>query len=242
MLRERATDLLARLSATAGNAGSTLLLGMPDRNEKGQFVNSAIAIGSGEGRYVKRRLLPFGEYIPMQGLLRGLIKVFDLPMSDNHVGKHDQPLLLAGDLTLAMSICYEIVFPDLVRNYPRSADLLVTISNDTWFGASIGPLQHMQMARMRALENGRYLIRATNNGVSALVDHQGKVVKSIPQFVPGVLRGEVLKMEGTTPYARFGAIPVLLLIALLMLGQKIWQCRETHSGKAAVPGSGSSGV
>ena len=102
-------------------------------------------------------------------------------------------------------------------------DLLVTISNDTWFGDSIGPLQHMQMARMRALENGRYVIRATNNGVSALVDHQGKVIKALPRFEPGILRGEVMKMQGTTPYSRFGHYPILVFMTLLLIAQKIRQ-------------------
>ncbi len=230
VFREGASDLLQNLGATAKAEGSTLLLGIPDRDKNGNFLNSAISIGNGEGQYIKRRLVPFGEYVPLEGLLRGVIQLFDLPMSHNQIGDWDQPLLLAGDFKLAVSICYEIVFPDLVRHTPQSPDLLVTISNDTWFGESIGPLQHMQMARMRALENGRYVIRATNNGVSALVDHHGKVLKTLPRFEPGVLRGEVIKMVGVTPFSRFGHFPILmvmlLLLVLLQVAEKVWQQRQ----------------
>ena len=92
--------------------------------------------------------------------------------------------------------------------------MLVTISNDTWFGRSIGPLQHMQMARMRALEMGRYLVRATNNGVSAVVDPAGRVIASAPQFEPAVVRSSVRRMNGQTPYAGFGSWPLLAGLAL----------------------------
>ena len=103
--------------------------------------------------------------------------------------------------------------------------MLITISNDSWFGESIGPLQHLQMARMRALENGRYLIRGTNNGVSALVDHRGQVIASTEQFVETSLTGEVEAMLGNTPFGSFGSMPVivgsglaLLLMWLMYLG------------------------
>jgi apolipoprotein N-acyltransferase len=115
-----------------------------------------------------------------------------------------------------MAICYEVVYPDLVREQARDANLLATVSNDTWFGASIGPLQHLQMARMRALELGRFMLRATNNGVTAVIDARGRVVAQLPQFAPGVLRGQVWLMAGDTPYARFGDVPVLALLAGLL--------------------------
>jgi apolipoprotein N-acyltransferase len=130
-----------------------------------------------------------------------------------------QPLLEAGELRLAMAICYEIVFPELVRTQARDADLLVTISNDTWFGDSIGPPQHMQMAQMRALENGRYLLRSTNNGITAIVDHQGRMVARLPRFEQGVLEGSALVMEGRTLYSRLGGMPVLVgCFSILIIG------------------------
>jgi apolipoprotein N-acyltransferase len=166
--------------------------------------------------YTKRRLVPFGEYVPLEGLLRGLIGFFDLPMSHTEPGAPVQPLLRVGEAKIAMAICYEVVYPDLVREQARDANLLATVSNDTWFGASIGPLQHLQMARMRALELGRFMLRATNNGVTAVIDARGRVVAQLPQFAPGVLRGQVWLMAGDTPYARFGDVPVLALLAGLL--------------------------
>ena len=227
LFRESATGLLQKLGAKGEMSGTTLVMGIPDRDEQGNFLNSAIAVGAGQGRYIKRHLVPFGEYIPAERLLRGIIRFLDMPMSHNRPGPDYQPLLEAAGLKLAVSICYEVVFSDLVRRNPGVPDLLVTISNDSWFGNSIGPLQHMQMARMRALENGRYLIRGTNNGVTALVDHRGRLISQLPQFEPGVLRGEVLVMSGITPYSRWGDAAVLALCVALM-GMLAWRHRYNH--------------
>ena len=228
ILRENAADLLGDLDARGKATGTTLIMGIPDRDDAGNHVNAAIAIGMGQGRYIKRHLVPFGEYMPLEDLLRGLVHFFDLPMSNNRPGAETQLLLQAAELKLAVSICYEIVFPDLVRSNPEVPDLLLTISNDTWFGDSIGPLQHMQMARMRALENGRYLIRGTNNGVTALVDYRGRVINRLPQFEAGVLRGEVRKMTGTTIYNRFGDAAILILLVVAWMGQWAWQRRYSR--------------
>ena len=117
-----------------------------------------------------------------------------------------------------MAICYEIAYPDLVRRSAREADVLVTISNDAWFGDSTGPLQHVQMARMRALENGRWVLRATNNGVTAIIDARGKVRDELPQFETAVLEGEFTAMSGTTPFGRYGHLPLLVGLALILAG------------------------
>jgi len=137
-------------------------------------------------------------------------------MSHNMTGPAKQQPLIAGSNRLSLSICYEVVYPDLVRSSVESPDLLMTVSNDTWFGSSVGPWQHFQMARMRALENGRAMIRATNNGVTALVDYRGLVQASLPQFQAGVLRGEVEVRSGSTPFSQFGSYPVLCFCLLLI--------------------------
>lgn len=215
LLREKAGSFLRGMGQLAKSEGSTIILGIPDRDpSNGRYFNTAVSIGEGEGTYYKRRLVPFGEYVPLEGMLRGLIKMFDLPMSRNQPGPEDQSPLTAGPYRISLSICYEIIYPNLVRTSVDNPDLLITISNDTWFGDSIGPKQHMQMARMRAVELGRYLIRGTNNGISALVNHRGKVIKTLPQSVKGILRGEVSIMEGRTPYSRLGDWPVLILCVL----------------------------
>ena len=214
LFRDKATGFLDSLARRS--AGGTLVLGIPDFDKSGGFRNTVIAVGAGEGRYIKRRLVPFGEYVPLEKLLRGLIAFFDLPMARNSPGPSNQTYLTAGDLALSTSICYEVVYPELVRTSVRNPDLLVTVSNDTWFGASVGPWQHLQMAQMRALENGRSLVRATNNGVTAFIDHRGEVTSSLPRFEKGVLRGRVEIRTGETLFHRYGSYPFLGVCLMIL--------------------------
>ncbi len=218
VLHSEANQLLAPFRRLSETQKTTLLIGIPDRNEQGRFLNSAVVIGESPGQYVKQRLVPFGEYVPYENYLRGLITFFDLPMSRNVAGSSGQKPLRAGDISLSVSICYEVVYPELVRGNARDPGLIVTISNDTWFGRSYGPDQHMQIASMRALENGRYLLRATNNGITALVDHKGKLVHELQRDTAGVLSAEVPIMQGLTPYHRFGQNPFLIGLGLLLGG------------------------
>ena len=127
-----------------------------------------------------------------------------------------------------MAICYEIAYPKAVAEHGRGADVLVTVSNDTWFGSSIGPLQHAQMARMRAIENGKYVLRATNNGVTALIDDRGVVVAQLPQFEQGVLTGDVRATSGSTPFARFLNAPLLSLLAIVAVGLGVVSVRRSR--------------
>lgn len=217
LFRENAGFILDDLHATALENDSTLLLGIPDRDAAGNFLNTALIVGKGTGSYTKRHLVPFGEYIPLEKWLRGIIDLLDLPMAHNSPGEENQPALIAGRVKLSLSICYEVIYPELVRSTTYLPDLLVTISNDTWFGSSIGPAQHLQMAQMRALENGRYLLRATNNGITALVNHKGEIIAALPQFKLGVLKAEAEIMEGVTPFHRFGQSPILILCLSLLM-------------------------
>ena len=217
LFRQNAFGQIDRLNQTAKESGSSLVLGIPDRDESGGFQNSAISLGQGEGRYVKRHLVPFGEYVPLEDQLRGLITFFDLPMSHNQPGPDSQSPMKAGDLVLSLSICYEVVFGDLVRNTAVDPDVLITISNDTWFGDSIGPWQHLQMVRMRAIENAKYMVRATNNGVTAVIDEKGQVLAVLPQFQSGVLRSDIRVLKGITPYAQLGNVPILGAAWLVVL-------------------------
>jgi apolipoprotein N-acyltransferase len=221
---DRVTDFLSSQAMLAAGAGSTLLLGIPTRDSDADdprgyhTFNSVIALGAESGMYHKRRLVPFGEYVPLDVWLRGLIAFFDLPMSGFSRGPEAQALLSAGGHGIGPFVCYEIAYPELVRGALPQAGLLLTVSNDTWFGASAGPLQHLEIARMRALENGRDLVRATNNGVSALTDHRGRITARGAQFTREVIRGSVQPRTGLTPFARFGSWPALLLCALMLLG------------------------
>jgi apolipoprotein N-acyltransferase len=230
LFRQNAFGQIDRLDQIAKKSGSSLVLGIPDRDDAGGFQNSAISLGQGGGRYVKRHLVPFGEYVPLEDQLRGLITFFDLPMSHNQPGPERQTPMTAGDLVLSLSICYEVVFGDLVRNTVVDPDVLITISNDTWFGNSIGPWQHLQMARMRAIENAKYMVRATNNGVTAVIDEKGRVLSVLPQFEPGVLRSDILVLKGVTPYVRWGSVPILgtAWLAVLCLGWVSRHYRGEH--------------
>ena len=219
VLKDRVQGYLGAIDHLAKQRQAALITGVPIRqaNERGEtrYYNGITALGQGSGDYLKQKLVPFGEYVPLQDLLRGLIAFFDLPMSDFASGSAEQPLLQAKGYPIATYICYEVVYPEFAAGLAAQSALLLTISNDTWFGRSAGPLQHLQMAQMRALEAGRWMIRATNNGVTALIDPQGRITAQLPQFEQGVLYGEVVPMQQLTPYLVWRGWPLLILCSLL---------------------------
>ncbi len=229
---DEATDDLMDLDGIAHAHGSTLITGIPYVTPGGPpyfYYNAVIALGQGRGIYEKQRLVPFGEYVPFASVLRGLMPFFDLPMSGFSWGRPDQPPLQAGWIRVQPSICYEVAYPELLQYQASSAELLVTISNDAWFGGSHGPWQHFEMVRMRALETGRYFLSGTNNGISAIVDPQGKVVTEAPQFRQAVLRGQVSAMVGLTPWLVVGnqlVIGLSLAFLSLLAGLGLWQSRR----------------
>ncbi len=229
-LHHRAVDFIDAVGQRiAGDLVLGIVVAKGMAGDAWAYYNAAVSTGGGV--YRKRRLVPFGDYVPLESVLRGAISFFDLPMSRTVPGDRRQPLLRAAGIDLAMAICYEIAYPVAVARHGRNAAALVTISNDTWFGASIGPLQHLQIARMRALENGKYLLRATNNGVTAIVDHRGEVTARLPQFEAGVLTGEIRAVSGSTPFARLLNLPILF--ALLAAIAASAMLRFSTGGKAA---------
>lgn len=217
-------DFLARLDAAANNNDTAVITGVLDQNADGQFYNNVITLGdNGEGgyhypaaqRYSKHHLLVFGEFVPFADILRPLAPLFNLPMSSFSRGEYTQPNIHAKGYQLAPAICYEIAFNDQVRHsLTEESDFILTLSNDTWFGTSIGPHQHLEIARMRALENGKPVLRATNTGLTAAIGYQGNLIAQIPQFETQVLRTDVPTTLGQTPYTRFGDWPLYLWIAL----------------------------
>ena len=220
----QATDAL---HGQAQSSQTNVIVGMPDvqrqTGEAPQFFNTVQAFGLAEGRFAKHHLVPFGEYVPLQDYLRGLIEFFDLPMSVATRGPALQPnirLQLPGiqhPVEVASGICYEIAYGDTLRRQAATSGVLLTVSNDTWFGGSIGPHQHMQIAQMRALENGRWLLRATNSGVTGVVNERGEITAQLAQFAPAVLRAEFAVMLGTTPYTYLGDWPVLGVVLIVLL-------------------------
>ena len=201
--------------------GVALLLGAPVKqetadSERPRYYNSAIALGEEFGVYHKRHLVPFGEVVPFGDLLRKIGGIFNVPLSDFSTGGLQAPLNIVGQKA-AISICYEIVFGEELAQTAGDATMLINISNDAWFGDSLAPPQHFSMARMRVKETARPLLRATNTGITAFVDHRGVVTKQAPSFSVEVLRGSIQPMQGKTLYVRFGNLPILLLIGMLIL-------------------------
>lgn len=218
-------DYFSWLAQQARAAGTDLVIGVPVLREDGiGYHTSLMVLGAQPGVYHKRHLVPFGEFMPLEGLLRGLIRFFDLPMSDFTAGPPDQPPLWVAGRRAAMSICYEDAFPTEMRHNFPAATVLINGSNNAWYGDSLAPHQHLEIARMRAVESGRPLIRATTTGISALVDHRGRLLATAPQFQTAVLEGAVQPMGGLTPYARWGEATLLLL--LTVTGVFLWGWRR----------------
>jgi len=184
--------------------------------------------------YHKRHLVPFSERMPFQAVIAPIARWLRFPTEGFAPGAAQQPPLRAGGHDIAVSICYEITFGASIARDLGNAALLVNVSNDAWFGRTAGPHQHFQMARMRALELGRWLVRSTNTGISAIVTPEGRVAASVPAFEAGVLEFDVPPLEGRTGYARWRDVPVLVLIALLLL--IAWRVRaRARRTQAALP-------
>lgn len=221
-LETQVPTFLQNLDAAARNNHSTVITGILDQNEKGQFYNNILTLGVNAvgpyqyehaERYSKHHLLPFGEFVPFGDLLRPIAPFFNLPMSSFSRGDYIQPNLEANGYSLAPALCYEVAFSEQVRqNVDYDTEFLLTLSNDTWFGKSIGPFQHMEIAQMRALELGKPLLRATNSGLTGVVDHHGQIIASIPQFETAVLRTKVTPTEGMTPFTSLGSWPLYVYV------------------------------
>ena len=190
-----------------------------------QYFNGLLVMSkAGDGWYYKRHLVPFGEYFPVPSFVRSWMRLMTLPYDDISAGSAHQPVLSAAGQKLGLTICYEDAFGSEQLKILRDATLLINVTNNAWFGDSTAPHQHLQISRMRALEAGRYLLRATNDGITAAIDPRGRVIARLPQFEEAVLRVDVLPMTGLTPYARLGNYPGVLG-ALGLLGLALWRRR-----------------
>jgi len=197
--------------------GGDILIGAFEK-EGERYFNSVYSLGSSSSQqYRKDHLVPFGEFIPMRGVLGWFINdVLQIPMGDLASGGDAQaPLEVAGQ-KVAVNICYEDAFgEEIIRALPQ-ATLLVNVTNDAWYGESNAAVQHNQMSQMRALETGRMMLRATNTGVTSVIGPDGRVQAQLPQHEEGVLTAEVRGYVGSTPYVRWGNVAVLLLLACML--------------------------
>lgn len=225
----RQEPFVDELAAEARSHGADILMGVLylDLTDR-RYYNTMISVGTERDFYHKRHLVPFTEYLPFKSVLGSIVDFMAVPMSDFSRGAADKNTLRAAGHAIAMSICFEDVFGEETRLAMPEATMLVNVSNDAWFGTSAAPHQHLQIARMRALEVGRPLLRATNTGVTAMVDDQGRFIAVAPQFEVAALRGTVQPRSGMTPYAAAGNYP-LWTAAFAVLVIAWWRRRVTRT-------------
>ena len=211
-------SFISYLETELAKTGAALLTGIPvlDR-QRWEYFNAVITLGGEQAFYYKQRLVPYGEYLPLRWLIGNSLDALAVPNADFTSGTDTQPLLQAAGYPVATSICYEVVFGEQIIKALPEAAMLVNVSNDAWFGDSLAPQQHLEMARMRAKETGRPMLRATNTGLSAFIDHSGHITQQSPQFEVAVLTGPVIPMQGVTPYVRLGNIPIVALSVVCLL-------------------------
>ncbi len=220
-------SFLSNLDSAGRLNKSSIITGIVTSTSRENFYNSVIALGENQQeqynpntqpKYHKHHLLPFGEFVPFSNILRPIAPLFNLPMSSFSRGSFVQENIEANGRHFAPALCYEILFNEQVRlNITEETDYILTLSNDAWFGDSIGPHQHMEIAQMRALELGRPVVRSTNNGITAITDHKGNITHSISQFTTEVLTAEVTSVTGMTPYRILGVWPLYLIVLVSLL-------------------------
>ena len=214
---------LAGLASVARRNGGDLLLGVAYREPPAAYYNSVVTLGvSPVQLYHKVHLVPFGEFVP-PGFDWAMSRL-EIPMSNFSRGKPAPPPLEVAGLRVAVNICYEDAFGDEIAARLPQATLLVNMSNVAWFGDSLAPSQHLQMARLRAIETGRMHLTATNTGVTAAIDRDGRVIRRLPQYAEGRLDVQAQGYSGMTPYALLRDWPILalclgLLVAWTIIGR-----------------------
>ena len=207
---------IERLERYARSRGADILVGVPLRDASQRYFNGAVSLGASKTQfYAKSHLVPLGEFVPRE--FGWIVSVLKIPLTDfSRGGPQQRPMAIAGE-RVAVNICYEDAFgEEIIRQLPE-ATLLANLSNVAWFGRSLAPDQHLQISRMRSLETGRMMLRATNTGVTAIIGARGEVIAAMPQYEEGVLEGQAQGYAGATPYVRWGNVPVLILAFAMLL-------------------------
>lgn len=221
---------LIPLSNAAKQHNTDLIVSLPMLGiSKEDKYNAVMTLGKEAGRYQKKHLLPFGEFLPWQPVSGFILNSLAIKLGDFKPGSDEQPLMKAGGYPFITTICYEDAFGDLGIIGVREAAYLVNVTNDGWFGNSIEPHQHLQMARMRALEVGRFMLRATNTGITAVIGPEGNIIKQAPLFTTTVLNEAIMPMAGMTPYARWGDMPVIYGLLVLFFSLIVYAYKQPYS-------------
>jgi apolipoprotein N-acyltransferase len=246
-LEPLAAEYLSEMDNIAAQTNTGLITGIVNYNfETREAYNNLIGLGQKNkdatnkdtkepghyhyfhaNRFAKHHLLPIGEFIPLEDWIRGLAPIFDLPMSSFSRGDYQQANLEAKGYHFAPAICFEIAFPrQISTNLYYNTDFIITVSNDAWFGGSHGPAQHLEIAQARAKEFGLPVLRATNNGITAFIDHRGQIQSRLPQFEAAVLSDNIQQVKGYTPYRFFGDWPIWCL-SVVIFGFASWNQKKS---------------
>jgi apolipoprotein N-acyltransferase len=231
---EVAPEYVEQLRSAAKRNDGDLLLGLfyfeqGTGTDDDRYFNSVVSVGTSPTQvYRKHHLVPFGETIPLKSVFGWLIhSVLSIPLADQTPGPaYQQPFAVAGQ-RLAVNICYEDAFGNELDGRAADATLLVNFTNDAWYGHSLAAEQHEQIAAMRALETARPMLRATNTGITSIIDHHGVERSRLPWFTRGILEGTIAGREGLTPYVRFGDALVVAL-ALLVITTTLLSARRAR--------------
>lgn len=211
-------SLMVELQQLALKHQADIIVGLPVMLDGvNGYFNGLHSVQYPDVFYLKRHLVPLGEYMPLKPFSTIILDFLKIPLSDFSAGDSQQPLLTGAGYSFASSICYEDVFQQSSIDGLPEAAYLVNVSNDTWFGDTIAPYQHLQMARMRALESGRYMLRATNTGLTVIMNEHGRIVKQAPMFKRFSLQGEITPLKGATPFVEGGWWLIFIFTIMLVL-------------------------
>ena len=221
--RQQLTDYLESLERQLVRTDTALAYGVIDVDDD-QYYNALFALGRGEGAYRKHHLVPYGEYFPVPDFVREWMRLSGLPFADLTAGRGDQPPLILAGTPVAASICYEDAFATEQHHMFPDAEYIVNVTNDAWFGESIAPYHHLDIARFRSLETGRPQLRVANTGITAIIGPRGELVATLGLFEQDVLTGAIEPRRGSTPYISVGNWPIvslsLLLTAVLIMRRR----------------------
>lgn len=235
LLSDTPPEYLELLKQSVAERHAHLVSGFVTGSEQ-SYLNSVVTLTGTAQTYSKQHLVPFGERVPLPWLFGWMYRYLDMPLSGFNTGGTDQPPLILGNTRLAANVCYEDIFGDELRHGAKNATLLANVSNMAWFDGSWAADQHLQMSRVRALENSRWIIRATNTGATAIINQRGDIMGRLQAGRAGLLEDRVENREGLTPYTRWGDMPVLLLLGglLLVLAMLVRRQNQASTSKPVV--------
>ena len=209
-------DWIAYIDNKAKQKQITLITGIIERETDFKVRNRILGLGTTNWHYDKVKLVPFGEFIPLENITGKFFDILGLKLTNTVPGKHINSINL-GNIRVSPSICYEIAFPELIRKTASESNLLVTISNDTWFGSSYGPIQHLEIAQNRALEHKKPILRSTNSGISAFISNNGQILEKQGYFEDKLLSKEIKLYGGKTFYAKYGNLPLYIILSVIFI-------------------------